>query len=125
MTWPDDTYDEYRKSSDFFKKHLSPGLNLPSIQAIKQAMSKDLEVVINYKCLFKFQIVDISSIGPHYAPTLLKWIVKLDARKDDVLKMGYSMHFYRKWRFFLCSCVPCFADKYCDVTHFVLRKHET
>jgi cyclopropane fatty-acyl-phospholipid synthase-like methyltransferase len=49
MTWPDDTYDEYRRSSDFFKRHLSPGLNLPSVQAIREAVGNKLQVTSEFQ----------------------------------------------------------------------------
>ena len=110
MTWPDATYEEYRKSSDFFKKHLSPGLNLPSLSAIKSALPSSLTVE------------NIESIGPDYAPTLLAWISKMDENKEKILDLGYDEYFYRKWRFFLCTCVPMFADGHVDVSIITLKK---
>ena len=42
---------------------------------------------------------DCQDIGPHYAVTLRAWRAAWEARKAEVLKLGYSERFWRKYRY--------------------------
>lgn len=37
-------------------------------------------------------------IGPHYAETLRAWRAAWEEREEDVLRLGYSERFWRKYR---------------------------
>lgn len=45
------------------------------------------------------QVHDCQDIGPHYAVTLRAWRAAWEARKSEVLKLGYSERFWRKYRY--------------------------
>jgi cyclopropane fatty-acyl-phospholipid synthase-like methyltransferase len=50
------------------------------------------------------QVHDCQDIGPHYAVTLRAWRAAWEARKAEVLKLGYSERFWRKYRYSNCRC---------------------
>lgn len=45
------------------------------------------------------QVHDCQDIGPHYAVTLRAWRAAWEARKTEVLKLGHSERFWRKYRY--------------------------
>ena len=45
----------------------------------------------------------LKDIGPHYATTLRAWREAWEARKADVLALGYDANFWRKYRQALVS----------------------
>lgn len=49
-------------------------------------------------------------IGPDYAVTLRKWRDAWEEKKEDVLALGYSERFWRKYRFYCewpCPVLHC------------------
>jgi cyclopropane-fatty-acyl-phospholipid synthase len=41
--------------------------------------------------------------------TLREWLARFEARRADILAMGYSESFIRNWRFYLGFCAAAFA----------------
>ncbi|EPB65974.1 Cyclopropane-fatty-acyl-phospholipid synthase [Ancylostoma ceylanicum] len=121
---PDAYYDRYCKSSDFIKKYIFPGGHMPSIGAIKSSLPNDLK------------IGEIKHIGRHYAATLDHWYSKLKKtwkgypnpfhawmkNEKNILDLGYSETFHRRWQYYFCLCSALFANDHIDTIQFTLTK---
>ena len=95
----DDKYFEgYRTRSDFIRHYVFPGGMLPSARRfIEEAAGAGL------KCL------DVFAFGQDYARTLREWTQRFEAKREDIMSMGYSEAFIRNWRFYLGICAATFA----------------
>jgi hypothetical protein len=51
-------------------------------------------------------------IGPDYAITLRAWRKAWEDRKEDILALGYSARFWRKYRFYFAYCEAAFDARY-------------
>ena len=98
ITMRDDCFEEYRKSSDFIRHYIFPGGMLPSMQKFKEEAAK-----AGLKPLESF------AFGQDYARTLREWLGRFEARRSEILAMGYNEAFIRKWRFYLATCAAAFA----------------
>jgi cyclopropane fatty-acyl-phospholipid synthase-like methyltransferase len=98
---PDERYEAYCNSSDFIREHIFPGGHLPSVGAcVESARGTGLTV---HGC---------EDIGPDYAVTLRAWRNTWEEKKSDVLNLGYSEWFWRKYRFYFAYCEGAFDAKY-------------
>ncbi len=98
---PDERYEAYCNSSDFIREHIFPGGHLPSVGAcVESARGTGLTV---HGC---------EDIGPDYAVTIRAWRKMWEEKKADVLNLGYSEWFWRKYRFYFVYCEGAFDAKY-------------
>jgi cyclopropane-fatty-acyl-phospholipid synthase len=51
----------------------------------------------------------VFTFGEDYARTLREWLIRFEARREEILAMGYSEAFIRNWRFYLGLCAATFA----------------
>ncbi|KAG1678524.1 hypothetical protein FOA52_014558 [Chlamydomonas sp. UWO 241] len=65
-----------------------------------------------------------TDIGLHYAVTLRHWRALWEERKDEVLALGYSDRFWRKYQFYFAYCEAGFDYRYIHNFHVVWSKHE-
>eukprot|EP00123_Amoebidium_parasiticum_P018410 comp24195_c0_seq1/m.44384 comp24195_c0_seq1/g.44384 ORF comp24195_c0_seq1/g.44384 comp24195_c0_seq1/m.44384 type:complete len:1242 (-) comp24195_c0_seq1:1315-5040(-) len=73
---PDESYDEYCRTSDFIRKHIFPGGHLPCIGAIKDALP------LNRKTGKRLlDVVKIDYMAKDYARTLHQWNDAWEAKK--------------------------------------------
>lgn len=110
ITIGDGIFSEYRRRSDFIRRHVFPGGMLPSTQAFVAAAEK-----AGLVC------TDIFAFGQDYARTLREWLARFDARHDQFRAMGYTEAFIRNWRFYLGFCAAAFAAGRTDVMQVELR----
>ncbi|EPB65979.1 Cyclopropane-fatty-acyl-phospholipid synthase [Ancylostoma ceylanicum] len=110
ITCPDAYYAKYCKSSDFIKKYIFPGGHMPSLGAIDAALPSDL------------QFGEKRHIGRHYATTLDHWYSAWMVCEKDILALGYSETFHRRWQYYFCLCSSLFANDHIDTVQFVLNK---
>eukprot|EP00897_Mesotaenium_endlicherianum_P008430 jgi/Mesen1/7615/ME000397S06675 len=80
ITTPHARYEEYRRSSDFIKEYIFPGIE------------------------------HVENIGPHYAPTLLRWRDNFLAKSGEVMRMGFSAKFVRMWDYYFVYCAAGFQS---------------
>lgn len=80
----------YCNSSDFIREYIFPGGHLPCLGAVVEACRGT-----------GLQLRDTHDIGPDYAITLRQWREVWEAKREDVLRLGYSDRFWRKYR-----CAP-------------------
>jgi len=112
ITFPDQTYEEYRTSTDFIREYIFPGGLCPSFGALTSAMLKNSGFVVE----------SVQNIGPHYALTLGEWRRNLHLRKDDILKQGFNDEFFRKWDYYFVYCQAGFYTRYLSVLHIVYTR---
>jgi cyclopropane-fatty-acyl-phospholipid synthase len=112
ITIPNDRYDAYRKSVDWIQKHIFPGGHLPSIEALKQSMSR----------CSKLALKQAEDIGVHYAPTLRHWRDNLAAHQEALQSMGYDDVFYRTWQYYFSYCEAAFSTRTLGNHHLVIAR---
>jgi cyclopropane-fatty-acyl-phospholipid synthase len=109
ITMRDDLFDAYRERSDFIRHYVFPGGMLPSLKRFREDAEK-----AGLKCTESFMF------GQDYAMTLREWLTRFDAKRDDILALGYSENFIRNWRFYLSFCAAAFAVGRTDVAQIEL-----
>ncbi len=112
ITYPDQAYDRYKKSTDWIKKHIFPGGHLPSLQIIHEIVERDTSL----------KITSQHSIGLSYAKTLAIWRDNFLLHKEDILKLGFDEAFIRKWVYYFSYCEAGFKTQFIDDYQIVLKK---
>ena len=112
ITMPERRYRQYRRRSDFIRRHVFPGSCVPSLGAILAAAAGTAG----------FSPVHLEDIGPHYAETLRRWRAAFEARLDAVRGLGFDERFIRLWRFYLAYCEAGFEERYLGDAQLLLRK---
>ena len=97
----DDKYDEYCRSSDFIREHIFPGGHLPCM-GVMQSCAEAAGL----------KVANVRDIGLDYATTLELWREAWEARRPEVLALGYSEEFFRKYVFYFVYCAAGFQEKY-------------
>ncbi len=112
ITYPNNEYDQYRKKSDFIRKHIFPGGHLPSLAIMEKITTK------------KTQLKEVSSlnIAQSYANTLAKWRSNFIAKKEELMMLGFDITFYRKWIFYFAYCEAAFRTNYLGCYQLVYEK---
>ena len=99
----------YRRSGDFIRTYIFPGGMLPTFTRFTQEAKK---AGLLAKNPFYF--------GQDYAQTLRLWLKAFDAKKSEVMNLGFDEEFTRLWRFYLASCIAGFESKQTDVMQIEL-----
>ncbi|KAG2492394.1 hypothetical protein HYH03_009340 [Edaphochlamys debaryana] len=107
----DERYEGYCNTSDFIREHIFPGGHLPSLGAIADCCRGT-----------GLCVRDTHDIGPDYAVTLRSWRATWEQRKAEVLALGYSEKFWRKFRFYFVFCEAGFDARYIHNYHLLLVK---
>ncbi|TAQ86879.1 hypothetical protein B7494_g4794 [Chlorociboria aeruginascens] len=113
-TMPETRYEAYCRGTDFIRKHIFPGANVPSVTQIMTSMHRG--------SAGKLIVDKLENIGGHYAKTLKVWhdnfLRNFSARiRPEVLRMNPRMSemeieiFRRKWEYYFCYCEAGFATK--------------
>lgn len=98
ITIADEHFEGYRTRSDFIRHYVFPGGMLPSAKRFEEEAAKA-----------GLKTNDVYSFGQDYAKTLREWLVRFEARREEILSMGYSEAFIRNWRFYMHICAAAFA----------------
>lgn len=104
ITINDTDFERYRSSGDFIRSFIFPGGMLPSPSRFRQEAAKAGMKVDNQ---FFF--------GLDYAQTLSDWLIRFDAKQDDIKALGFDDGFIRLWRFYLAACAGGFKAGRTDV----------
>jgi len=112
ITFPDYGYDEYRKGSDWIRKHIFPGGHLPCLSALAVAMRNRSRLGIE----------DVENIGPHYATTLRAWRQRFEKAGPVLQELGFDETFRRKWRYYLSYCEAGFSTHILKDLQIVLAR---
>jgi cyclopropane-fatty-acyl-phospholipid synthase len=84
------------KGGDFIDRYVFPGGELPHLAGVVQAVARA-----------GLDIIDIESLRPHYTETLLHWVRRLEARRDEALSL-VGPEKYRVWRIYMAGCALAF-----------------
>ena len=94
-------YIEEHKRSDWIKKHIFPGGQVPSLTALCEAMTRHSRLIVD----------DLENIGDHYALTLNRWRQAFLQNRPAAAAMGLEPEFIRKWDYYLALCEAAFATR--------------
>lgn len=112
ITIPDQRYEAYSKTTDWMRLFIFPGGLLPSLTVLTKTLTKHTSLVVKH----------IESIGPHYALTLARWKQRFLANRENILKLGFSESFVRRWEYYFSYCQVGFAQHYIDDLQIVLTR---
>lgn len=99
----------YKRSGDFIRTYIFPGGMLPTPTRFTQEAKK---AGLLAKNPFYF--------GQDYAQTLRLWLKAFDAKKSEVMNLGFDEEFTRLWRFYLASCIAGFESNQTNVMQIEL-----
>lgn len=109
ITIHEKNFAAYKRSGDFIRTYIFPGGMLPTPTRFAQEAKKAGLVAQNP---FYF--------GQDYAHTLRLWLKAFDAKKSEVMSLGFDEGFTRLWRFYLASCIAGFESKQTNVMQIEL-----
>jgi cyclopropane-fatty-acyl-phospholipid synthase len=112
ITIPDDRFAESVGRVDFIKRHIFPGGQLPSLDAMSSAWRKQTDL----------RLLHFEDFGEHYARTLNEWRCRFHAQLPEVEALGYPERFQRMWDFYLASCEGAFLERHCGVAQLLLAR---
>jgi len=112
ITIPDDRFAESVGRVDFIKRHIFPGGQLASLDAMSTAWRKQTDL----------RLLHFEDFGEHYARTLNEWRCRFHAQLPEVEALGYPERFQRMWDFYLASCEGAFLERHCGVAQLLLAR---
>ena len=101
ITIRDQRYRRALRSVDFIKKHIFPGGFVPSVSVLADAAARHTDAVL----------IDLEDIGQDYARTLREWSRRFEARRGDIVALGFDERFLRRWRFYFAYCEGGFLER--------------
>jgi len=112
ITCPDSRHDEFKRGVDWIQKHIFPGSLLLSIGRVSEALRHTGD-------LFLYELTDM---GLHYARTLREWWKTFNARHEEVIALGFSETFIRKWNYYLQYCEAAFSMRNISVVQAIYTR---
>ncbi|MGY8758273.1 MAG: class I SAM-dependent methyltransferase [Planctomycetota bacterium] len=112
ITIQDQDFESASRHIDFIKRYIFPGSCIPSVTAMCQAMTSDSDL----------KLVHLEDFTPHYATTLDRWSVALQAHHDEARAMGLDDHFLRTWEYYFRYCEGGFAERHVGLVQMMLAK---
>ena len=109
ITMNDAFYKKYSKTSDYIREYIFPGGFLTSPSIFKNLAKKH-----------NLRILDEFKFGESYQKTVLKWLDNFNKVRGNVISLGYSQEFIKKWQFYLAHCAAGFGSKRTDVVQYSL-----
>ena len=91
----------------FIDRYVFPGGELPHISAVLRHMTRQ-----------GLEAYDVESLRPHYAETLIRWVARLEARRDEAIALAGAER-YRIWRIYMAGCAHAFDQGWLSI-HQVL-----
>jgi cyclopropane-fatty-acyl-phospholipid synthase len=112
ITIQEKTFRQYRKQSDWIKKHIFPGAELASVIEIQRSLARTT----------RMQLSHLEDIGKHYALTLHEWRRRFLEHLPEVRPLGFDDRFVRMWDYYLAYCEGGFRERYISDVQLVLSK---
>jgi len=112
ITIPDQQYHSYRSEADWIQKHIFPGGHLPSLTEIASVLTKYTQLLIH----------DAENIGVHYARTLAMWRTRFLSHQAQILQLGFTEEFIKKWIFYFSYCEVGFEKSILGNFQFILTR---
>ena len=101
-----------RHGHTWIQKYIFPGGQIPSLQAITEALREHTTLRISSDL----------AMGPHYARTLAEWRSRFTGAADEVARLGFSPAFQRMWNLYLAYAEAGFRAGYLDVHQLILQR---
>lgn len=111
ITFPDQEFDRYLKSSDFIRHFIFPGGSLISLRQV-------LDHTANHTGL---QMTGLEDIGLDYARTLHDWQRRLRRNEHALPDRFRDPAFLRLWNFYLASCEALFLERAASAVQMFFR----
>ena len=105
-------FQQYRRQSDWIKKHIFPGAELASVTEIQRSLARTT----------RMQLFHLEDIGIHYALTLNEWRRRFLEQLAEVRRLGFDERFVRMWDYYLAYCEGAFRERYISDVQIVLAK---
>lgn len=105
-------YESAKNSVDFIQKHIFPGGALPSIWAMMDCIKDNTDLML----------LGQEDFAEDYADTLSQWMKNLEARKEEVVKLGYPEFLFRLWEFYFAYCEGGFRERAIGLSQLKLAK---
>lgn len=115
ITFPESRFEQYLKNTDFTQIYIFPGSCLLSNHEVLKSLHRTSDLLL----------LDLETIGQHYATTLRKWRQNVEANRNKILKMGYDGQFWRKWIYYLTFCEAGFAERAINDVQVVFGRANT
>lgn len=112
ITISDQRYAASLGNTDFIKRYIFPGGQLPSNAVIAAHLASDTDM----------QLIGLEDITLDYARTLRAWRERFQAALPDVRRLGFDETFIRMWRFYLCFCEGGFLERVIHTAQFLMAK---
>lgn len=112
ITIQEKKFHQYRKQSDWIKKHIFPGAELASVIAIQQSLARST----------RMQFLHMEDIGKHYALTLHEWRRRFLDHLPEVRQLGFDDRFVGMWDYYLAYCEGAFHERYISDVQLVLSR---
>ena len=109
ITIADDSYEEYRRSTDFIQRYIFPGGMLPSPSVLRAQIARAGLVWQGSR-----------EFGLDYARTLRSWQERFLAAWPSIEPLGFDTRFKRLWLYYLAYCEAGFRSANTDVTQVTL-----
>lgn len=111
ITVPDAHFQAYLRTSDYIRDRIFPGSELLSMERVFEAGRA-----------FGMRQAGVEDIRQSYAVTLRMWDERFQAKRKNVLDMGFDESFMRMWEYYLVACEVAFETGYIGVVQAVLVK---
>ncbi|KAL1294786.1 hypothetical protein AAHE18_19G164800 [Arachis hypogaea] len=101
ISYPDESYNEYKRSSGFIKEYIFPGGCLPSLSRVTSAMATASSLCVEHA----------ENIGIHYHQTLRWWRKNFMRKHSEILALGFDEKFIRTWEYYFDYCAAGFKSR--------------
>jgi len=101
-----------RPHGGFIQQEIFPDSDLPPLDLVLAAAQRA-----------GFEVLDVETLRPHYARTLLEWLGRLERRFPEAVQLAGKRK-ARAWRLYLASCVVSFRTGRITVAQVLLRKRD-
>ncbi len=115
ITIPEHEVAAYRRRVDWMQTYIFPGSELASAGEILRSLARATQL----------SLVDMESIGAHYALTLAAWRARFLENRDAVRRLGFEERFLRMWDFYLAWSEGSFHERYTNDVQLLLAKNGT
>jgi len=112
ITISDQRYAASLGNTDFIKRYIFPGGQLPSNAVIAHHVASDTDL----------QLIGLDDITHDYARTLRAWRERFQAALPEVRRQGFDEIFIRMWRYYLCFCEGGFMERVIHTGQFLMAK---
>lgn len=112
ITISDQRYAASLGDTDFIKRYIFPGGQLPSNAVIAGHVAGATDM----------QMIGLEDITLDYARTLHAWRDNFQAALPQVHQLGFNETFIRMWRYYLCYCEGGFLERVIHTAQFLLAK---